>query len=118
MLWILFLNDIRFPQVEITRPLCQAESIEALMAFIEDEKCEGYREGSWWKTFRKDGPLEWCNQPLEYELPRHYRLVPERFRVADCVEYSNPVCHLPTIEILRSVFPPYTRLERIKNDPS
>jgi hypothetical protein len=86
------------------------------MAFILDEKCEPYREGPWCKTFRKDGPLEWFNQPCEVELPRHYQQVPLTVRLADCVEYSNPVCFLPTIAILLSSFPPYNRLERIKND--
>lgn len=117
MIWILFLNDMRFPQMEMTQPLCQAPSIEALMAFILDEKCEPYREGPWGKVHRKDGPLEWFNPPVECELYRYYQQIPERVQAAGCVEYSNPVCFLPTIEALLSSFPPFNRLERIKNAP-
>jgi len=112
--WILFLNDMRFGQVEILQPICQAETPEALEAFLEAERSEpyvdevgGYR---WGKNYRRGGPLEWCNPPFDES---NFQEVPFQVTLRGCVQYSNPVVILPTVETLREGFPPYSRLERV-----
>lgn len=71
-MWILVLNDMRSSNVEIIGPVARAETREALEAFVERERVEGYRDGKWGKTFRKDGPLEWFNPPWAHERSRHF----------------------------------------------
>ncbi len=62
-MWVLQLNDMRSPKIEILRPVARGETKEDLEALIESEKVERYQDGNWGKTFKKDGLLEWCNGP-------------------------------------------------------
>jgi hypothetical protein len=62
--WILQLNDMRDARVEWMTPVCCADSREELEAFVEREKVEPYKDGTWGKSFRQGGPLEWFNQPF------------------------------------------------------
>jgi hypothetical protein len=83
--WLLFLNDMRSAHVENLRPVARASSREKLLALVERERVEPYREATgmpaespntnptdwatqvnptrWHKVFRSGGPLEWCNPP-------------------------------------------------------
>jgi len=45
--------------------VARAEERNELVAFVEREMVEPYRDGHWYKSFRKDGPLEWFNPPDE-----------------------------------------------------
>lgn len=65
-MFLLFLNDMRSPQIEMAEIVARADTREALTRFIEREQVERYRDGIWWKGFRKDGPLEWFNPPGVY----------------------------------------------------
>jgi hypothetical protein len=89
MTWVLILNDMR-GRCEDMRPVARAETKEALLAFLEHERVEPYKDDGmhtivhdtdtlaqmaggpvvekipqyyWNKTFRKGGPLEWFNPP-------------------------------------------------------
>lgn len=78
--YVLHLNDMRSPKYEMLQPICWANSKEALEQLLEQEKVEPYKEdrpGSWvgafWgKSYRKGGPLEWCNPPYIHDEDRHY----------------------------------------------
>ena len=62
-MFILHLNDMRYPKIEMTNPVFRSESSEALLALLEAERVESYCDGKWQKFFRKDGCLEWYNPP-------------------------------------------------------
>ena len=67
MNYILYLNDMRAPQVELLTHIC-CGSEDELHAFLERESVDYYHDGQWGKSYRKDGPLEWYNQPLSFGL--------------------------------------------------
>jgi len=60
------LNDMRASNIENMSPVCRAESHNALLALIDREKVEPYRDGRWGKVFRAGGPLEWYNPPYTF----------------------------------------------------
>lgn len=63
-MWVLQLNDMRSPQVEIMTPICRSETKEALLNFLKQEGVEAYIDDDrWHKQYRKGGPLEWFNPP-------------------------------------------------------
>jgi len=64
-MFVLVLNDMRASNVENIRPVYRAKTRKKLEEFLEQETVSGYRDGSWHKSFRKGGPLEWMNPPLE-----------------------------------------------------
>ena len=64
-------------------PVARAETKEELIAFLKREKVELYKDeglnhhhvGSGYKyskSFRKGGPLEWRNFPLDFDSPQHF----------------------------------------------
>lgn len=65
--WLLRLNDMRAAQIEILGTVAVASSREALVAFLDAEAVEPYRDGQWNKSYRAGGPLEWCNPPFDDE---------------------------------------------------
>lgn len=63
-MWLLNLNDMRSPKIEILKNVARAESINDLKILLERERVpEVYREDGYCKIFRKGGPLEWYNYP-------------------------------------------------------
>ncbi len=64
-MWILQLNDMRDARVEWMTPVCWADTRQELEAFIERQKVETYKDGTWAKSFRQGGPLEWFNLPYD-----------------------------------------------------
>lgn len=69
-MWILQLNDMRSPKSEMLTVVASAETKEALEAYVQKEVAEvSYREvdsdydTTWAKVFKKEGPLEWFNEP-------------------------------------------------------
>jgi len=72
-MFVLVLNDMRMPQIEMVEPVARAETKEALVAFVGREAVEPYQEPgentygkvTWTKNFRKGGPLEWYNPPTQ-----------------------------------------------------
>jgi len=106
---VLLLNDMRFPKVEQLREVCIGSESE-LQALLDRESVELYRDGGWCKTYRKDGPLEWCNRPngesgirvYQPSVPPHVsdfeKLASVRQNIAelekaedDCVEEPEPM---------------------------
>ena len=59
--WVLFMNDMRFPQIENHDVVCMAETREELIALLERERVEPYKDDKWCKVHTKGGPLEWMN---------------------------------------------------------
>ena len=70
-MWILQLNDMRSPKIEITTVVCKAETPEELEAFLKREEVGLYQEDGWGKHYRKDGPLEWYNPPFGGSMGDH-----------------------------------------------
>jgi hypothetical protein len=67
-MWILQLNDMRMPKVEMMDAVARADTKEELLSLLEREKVEPYSDDRWGKVFRKGGPLEWFNPPfVEHE---------------------------------------------------
>ena len=63
-MFVLFLNDMRSSKCESCESVAKADSREELDALLARERVEGYRDGTWAKSFRRGGPLEWYNEPL------------------------------------------------------
>lgn len=72
-LYVLVLNDMRSPQIEIGSEVAKATSREELIELIRRETVPSYNDGQWGKSFRQGGPLEWHNPPSNpgYE-PDHF----------------------------------------------
>ena len=66
-MWVL-----RSPQIEILTDVAWSQTKEELERFIESERVDEYKDGNWYKTFRKDGPLEWYNEPYESFSESHF----------------------------------------------
>lgn len=64
-MFILQLNDMRDPKIEMMTLVACATSSEQLLELMTSESVETYQDGQWGKTFRKDGPLEWYNRPTD-----------------------------------------------------
>lgn len=63
-MYILELNDMRMPQVEMKKIVCAAETRAELADLLRSERVPHYSDGQWNKCYRKGGPLEWCNPPM------------------------------------------------------
>lgn len=73
-MWILQLNDMRSSKFEDVQPVLCAKTRERLVEVIKSEKVKPYLTGRWSKTFRKDGPLEWCNGPRDIGRPHFVKI--------------------------------------------
>lgn len=71
-MWLLLLNDMRAPKIEMLDAVGRAETKEELVAFLDREKVETYRDGQWAKCYRAGGPLEWKNAPWNFEDGEHF----------------------------------------------
>jgi hypothetical protein len=71
-MWILVLNDMRSPKIEMMTEVARGSTQESLLRLLESERVESYSDGPWGKSFRKGGPLEWCNPPFAHELEHHF----------------------------------------------
>lgn len=81
-MWILLLNDMRDPKIEILKIIGRADTKEKLEAFIGAEKVEPYTDPvlsheskttrKWHKVFRRGGPLEWYNPPFSSRDNEHF----------------------------------------------
>lgn len=60
--YVLVLNDMRSPKIEMEEPVLLADSAEAITATMESLR-EQWRDGQWGKSFRKGSVLEWYNPP-------------------------------------------------------
>lgn len=69
--WILVLNDMRSSRFEQLTPAARASTREQLVDLMDEERVPSYKDGSWGKSFREGGPLEWFNQPDQYRFDAH-----------------------------------------------
>ena len=86
-IWALALNPMR-ARTEERVPVARADNKEALQRFLAQEKVEEYEDVgdnpffpnqpyTFKKVFRKGGPLEWFNWPLQPEpAGNHFQQVP------------------------------------------
>lgn len=103
MVYVLWLNDMRASNIENLQPVAWAESSECIEGLLRRERVDGYRDGQWGKSFRKDGPLEWFNPPSEPGgglvggIRQHSEL-----EVRDGVLYrpAVPILDLPSVTML------------------
>lgn len=96
-MWILMLNDMRSRKMEELKEVVKSETKEQLEDFIKSELVDLYRENGWHKSFRKGGPLEWYNPPVDDD---------EAFRIVASLEelletatkgYHKKLDSIPTI---------------------
>lgn len=67
-MWVLRLNDMRAPKIEMLTNVCRAETMEELEDFVQSQEVEKYVDGQWAKFYRKNGPLEWFNRPFSGDM--------------------------------------------------
>lgn len=60
-IWVLALNDVRHPKIEMTSNVAIAYDKQVLINWYESQKCETYKDDNWHKSFKKDSQLEWYN---------------------------------------------------------
>ena len=119
-IWLLALNDMRSSNMENLTFVCWSSSMDDLRKFLEYEQVTSYWDGSWGKSFRKFGPLEWYNPPWNLEEGGHFILVPPVCTIHGVVEYRHPmIVNLPSVQVLeetskreRALHPP-TIFERV-----
>lgn len=95
-MWILQLNDMRSPKIEILTTVCRAETREELEALIARERVEFYRDGPWGKQFRRGGILEWFNPPYHFDRPFVDIGTREEWAAQAARNYDRDVGLLPT----------------------
>jgi hypothetical protein len=61
-MWLLRLNPMQC-RMEASEIVAWSEEKQGLESLLAREHAEPYREGQWYKVFRKGGPLEWFNPP-------------------------------------------------------
>lgn len=98
-MWILRLNDMRSPKIEMLTTVCRSDSFEALADLLVREKVEHYMDDRWGKVFRRGGPLEWFNEPFEnpfFQMKTEEQMV-EELRA----RYRADISDLPDVSMLR-----------------
>lgn len=96
-MWILQLNDMRTPRIEIVMAIYRAETCGPLITFLEKESVPRYQDGKWSKSYKKDGPLEWFN-PASGEKDGIINVGTEEEWVQDVKEsFNTDIMSLPTI---------------------
>lgn len=68
-LFALMLNDMRASKIEIKHIVAVSELRSELEHLVASETVEPYSDGNWGKSFRRGGPLEWCNPPYVFDHP-------------------------------------------------
>lgn len=102
-MWVLLLNDMRYSQIEILDAVAKAETKEELLAFLDGEKVEMYRDGQWGKTYKQGGALEWRNPPWNFKDGEHFVNVGTREEWATNAKiraeerWDNQVAPLPQV---------------------
>lgn len=109
-IWALCLNPMR-GQAEERTPVARANTKEALERFLAQEKVEPYddisdnmnfpdRPYTYRKVFRKGGPLEWFNWPMQPEpTGNHFQQIPseEDFVNAARADWGQNIGLLPDV---------------------
>jgi hypothetical protein len=62
--WVLLLNDMRSPKIEMVQPVARAETKEALEAWEKSLRVPPYQDGPWLRTYPPDSALGWFNPPM------------------------------------------------------
>ena len=66
-IYCLILNDMRSSNIENKRYIACSFEKEILEKLLESEKADSpYRDGNWYKIYKKDSVLEWCNEASEF----------------------------------------------------
>ena len=120
-MWVLLLNDMRSGRIENLKPVVRHETKEGLLNFVESQKVEPYvtvgehilvhttdmlagqidrsNDYKYHKVFKKDGPLEWYNEPNMHDQDRHFCNVGTEQEWANnaIIEYRNKILSIPSI---------------------
>lgn len=93
--YVLKLNDMRSPKIEMSETVAWSESKEALEKYLASEQVEPYEDGRWRKFYKTGGPLEWCNTPYS-GFGQGVQLFPTLDQMLDRakVTYENHIAHL------------------------
>ncbi len=98
-MFVLKLNDMRSPRVEILASVFRAATKEELVSYLQSQLVEGYSDDGehrvlhhsdavaqaagglvldppsghrWHKAFKQGGPLEWYNAPMPHNEHEHF----------------------------------------------
>lgn len=103
-MYILRLNDMRGPKVEVLTDICIADTKEELENFIKTETVESYKdetpENKWTKVFKKGGPLEWYNPPTSIDHCFMEILSEEDYVERKRTEYKNFLESIPRLALV------------------
>ena len=96
-MWILQLNDMRDEVISL-KPVARAETKEELEAFVKSETVDPYQDEEYGKVFKKDGPLEWHNPPVE-QIGQFYINVQDEETWAERarVDFKDRVLSIPEV---------------------
>lgn len=99
-MFVLRLNDMRASQIEILSDVCISDNKKDLTEFIKKEKTKPYQEENgdrvWSKSFKKEGPLEWYNLPIDDSC--YLEIATEdAFVEAKRKEYQNFINSIPKL---------------------
>jgi hypothetical protein len=67
-MWVLRLNDMRSPNIEMRIDVAIAKKRESLVRLLEENSCAPYVEsGRWIKSYKSGSILEWFNSPYSLD---------------------------------------------------
>lgn len=115
--FILLLNDMRSLKFETLRTVARANSAQRLLEFIAAEKVEAYQEEyddvMYTKSFKKGGPLEWFNSPVNEDdaLKHHIMECGDRdtWTSRAGIDWDNKIGALPDVSY---IVPPETPMDK------
>jgi hypothetical protein len=96
-MYVLMLNDMRCPKIEMLEPVARAYTKEELERHMSSHLTTPYMDdGRWRKVFTKGSPLEWFNQPYG---PESYVYVGTEEEWVDRArkDYRDKVLGLPAV---------------------
>lgn len=88
-IWLLSLNDMRSPKIEIMTGVCWAETEQELLDLLEKEAVPTYQDDRFMKSHRKGGPLEWYNVPMKGPSGFMYGEGPQKVKMPHVSELGS-----------------------------
>ncbi len=100
-MWVLLLNDMRASNVENIQPRFRADTKEQLIALLETERVDAYKDEQWAKSYRQGGPLEWMNPPWSAEEGEQFVNVGDEdsWAAGARQRYQNEVMSIPVAPV-------------------
>jgi hypothetical protein len=96
-MYVLMLNDMRRPKIEMLEPVARAHTKEALERHLSSHLTTPYMDdGRWRKVFTKGSSLEWFNEPYGPESYVHVG-TEEDYLSRAREEYRSKVLSIPEV---------------------